>query len=57
MASSAIPLLSSISWPRIKAEAEQVVFAVADLARGDYCELGIRSLAKLGTRKGRPAAL
>ena len=37
----AILVLSTTSWPRIKAAADQVVDVVADLAPGDYCELRI----------------
>ncbi len=37
----AILVLSTTSWPRIKAAADQVVEVVADLAPGDYCELRI----------------
>ena len=37
----AILVLSTTSWPRIKATADQVVEVVADLAPGDYCELRI----------------
>ena len=37
----AILVLSTTSWPRIKAAVDQVVDVVADLAPGDYCELRI----------------
>lgn len=37
----AILVLSTTSWPRIKAVVDQVVDVVADLAPGDYCELRI----------------
>ena len=37
----AILVLSTTSWPRIRAAADQVVEVVADLRAGDYCELRI----------------
>ena len=37
----AILVLSTTSWPRIKAAAEEVVAVVANLTPGDYCELPI----------------
>ncbi len=37
----AILVLSTTSWPRIRAAAAQVVEVVADLSAGDYCELRI----------------
>jgi len=37
----AILVLSTTSWPRIKAAADQVVDVVAELSAGDYCELRI----------------
>ncbi|EAQ68783.1 hypothetical protein SynRS9909_01080 [Synechococcus sp. RS9909] len=37
----AILVLSTTSWPRIKAAADQVVDVVADLRPGEYCEMTI----------------
>jgi len=37
----AILVLSTTSWPRIKAASDQVVDVVAELTAGDYCELRI----------------
>jgi hypothetical protein len=37
----AILVLSTTSWPRINAAADQVVDVVSDLAPEDYCELRI----------------
>ncbi len=37
----AILVLSTTSWPRIKAAADQVVELVADRSAGDACELRI----------------